>query len=182
MADGARFFLREATADAHARLDGLFSSFDLGDPADYARFLRAQAGAFFGVEASLEAAGVAQVLDDWPARRRAQLLREDLTTLGAVIPAPETPPVIVGEAAILGAVYVLEGSRLGGTMLVRTLSDTAPKTFLTPGNPLLWRTFVATLDKRLSSGEERAEAAKSACAVFDIFTVSALRVLGADRL
>ena len=182
MADSARFFLREATAPAHARLDGLFSSLDLGDAADYARFLTAQAGAFLDLEAALEAAGVAEVLDDWPVRRRSRALRDDLTALGEPIPAPQSPPALPGPAAILGAVYVLEGSRLGGAMLVRTVPDAAPKSFLTPGNPLLWRTFVAILDERLSSGDERAEAARSASAVFDIFTAAARRVIGADRL
>ncbi|KQS55600.1 hypothetical protein ASG17_05880 [Brevundimonas sp. Leaf363] len=182
MVDSARFFLREATADAHARLDVLFSGFDLADRADYARFLKAQAGAFFGVEAALDKAGADVVLPDWPARRRSQALRDDLIALKEAVPEAMPEPLLPNPAAILGAAYVIEGSRLGGAMLVRTVADTAPISFLAPGNPLHWRSFVAILEKRLSSADERTEAARSASAVFDIFTASALRVLGADRL
>jgi heme oxygenase (biliverdin-IX-beta and delta-forming) len=180
LADSARFYLRDATADAHARLDAMMSRLDLADAADYARFLRAQAAPFLAVEAALDAAGAEAVVPDWPQRRRAEALKQDLAALGEPIPEPAATVSLTSAAAILGAAYVLEGSRLGGAMLVRTLPDTAPKAFLTPGNPLLWRTFTATLDERLSSGDERAEAARSACAVFDLFSESARRVLGVD--
>lgn len=177
MSSTARFHLKAATAEVHDRLDSLMSRFDLTQQDDYGRFLQAQAGAFFGVEAALEEAGVASVLADWRDRRRAEMLREDLAGLGLQIPAPVTPPALAGEASILGAVYVLEGSRLGGAVLVRTAPDTVPKKFLTPGNPLLWREFVSVLDERLSSEGARAEAASAALNVFDIFTTSARQCL-----
>jgi len=181
LADSARFHLRAETAEAHERLDALFSRFHLANPSQYAQFLKAQAGAFMAVEAALDAAGAEAVVPDWPARRRSQALCDDMAALGEAVPAPLALPGIVGEPAILGALYVLEGSRLGGAMLVRTVPDASPKSFLTPGNPVLWRTFIAILDERLSSGDERAEAARSARAVFDLFATSARRVLGADR-
>ena len=182
MSQSARFVLKAATAAAHDRVDTLFSRFDLIDPVDYGRFLQAQAGAFLGVEAALDAAGAERVLADWPQRRRASAVRDDLSALGLPLPDAVAVPDILGDAAILGAAYVLEGSRLGGAMLVRTVPDTSPKSFLTPGNPLLWRAFVAILDERLSSEDERADAATTASAVFDIFATSARRHLGVDRL
>ena len=182
MSQSARFVLKAATADAHDRVDALFSRFDLADPGDYGRFLQAQAGAFLGVEAALDAAGAERVLTDWVQRRRTQAVRDDLSVLGIPLPDAAPVPELIGDAAILGAVYVLEGSRLGGAMLVRTVPDTLPRSFLTPGNPLLWRAFVAILDERLSSEDERADAAKTASAVFDIFATSARHHLGVDRL
>jgi hypothetical protein len=53
----ARAALRAATAQAHARLDRLYSAFDLGAPDGYADFLLAHAPAFLAVEQALDAAG-----------------------------------------------------------------------------------------------------------------------------
>ncbi|MFJ6023000.1 biliverdin-producing heme oxygenase [Brevundimonas sp. NPDC092305] len=177
----ARFHLKAATAEAHDRLDALFSRFDLSLADDYGRFLQAQAGPFLAVETALDAGGAGRLLADWPERRRADALRDDLVALGLPVSEPVERPVYDSEAAMLGAIYVLEGSRLGGAMLVRRVPDTAPKRFLTPGNPLLWREFVSVLDERLSSEGARAEAAAAASVVFDLFTRSARELTGADR-
>lgn len=180
MSESARFVLKAATAAAHERVDALFSRFDLTDRDAYGRFLQAQAAAFLGVEKALDEAGVDRVLADWSERRRTPEVRDDLAALGLPLPDATGAPVITGDADILGAAYVLEGSRLGGAMLVRTVPDSLPKSFLSPGNPLLWRAFVATLDQRLSSDEERVDAARTASATFNIFAESARIHLGAD--
>lgn len=176
-----RFALKAATAEAHERLDALFSRFDLGSRAAYGDFLLAQAGAFASVEAALHRAGAAALIPDWADRRRATALETDLAAMNLAPPAALTSPVFEGEAAILGGVYVLEGSRLGGAMLVRTVADGLPKTFLSPGNPAAWRAFVAGLDERLSSPAALTAAVASATAVFEVFAASARNVLGADR-
>lgn len=176
-----RFALKAATAEAHEHLDNRFSRFDLADPTQYGAFLSAQAGAFFPVEDALEAAGVADVIEDWPQRRRSDVLRSDLAALGLSDPAPVVSPALCSQADILGALYVLEGSRLGGAMLVRTVPDTLPKTFLTPGNPAAWRAFVTVLDQRLSSQADLDAAAAAASAVFEAFATSASNVLGKDE-
>lgn len=176
-----RFALRAATAEAHEHLDNRFSTFDLADRDQYGRFLLAQAGAFFPVEEALEAAGVADLIDDWPARKRSDALRSDLAALGLAEPDPVPSPAFTTEAEILGGLYVLEGSRLGGAMLVRSVPDTSPKIFLTPGNPAAWRAFVAVLDQRLSSQADIDEAARAATSVFEAFGSSASRVLGNDE-
>jgi heme oxygenase len=175
-----RFALRAATSEAHERLDARFSAFDLADANDYGAFLLAQAGAFFPVEDALEAAGVAKVMEDWPARRRSEALRADLAALGLSGPKSVAVPSLSSEADTLGALYVLEGSRLGGAMLVRTVPDTLPKTFLTPGNPAAWRAFVTVLDQRLSSQADLDAAAAAASSVFEAFATSASNVLGKD--
>ncbi len=173
-----RFALRAATSDAHERLDARFSTFDLAHPVDYGAFLRAQAGAFFPMEDALDAAGAQSVVADWPERRRSAALRADLTALDLPEPAPVPVPLLASEAAILGALYVLEGSRLGGAMLVRRIPDTWPKTFLTPGNPAAWRAFVTVLEERLSSRADIDEAAAAAASVFEAFASSADNILG----
>lgn len=158
----------------------MFSRFDLADPAGYADFLRAQAGAFLAVETALDGAGAVDFVPDWKARRRSGALLGDLAALGVTPPAQPTPPDFPTEAAVLGGLYVLEGSRLGGAMLVRTVPDGLPRSFLSPGNPAAWRAFVALLDARLSSDIQVQEAAASAGAVFAIFEMSARDVLGVE--
>ena len=174
----ARFALRSSTAESHARLDALFSTFDLADPLDYGLFLQAQASAFVPMEEALDAGGAARVVADWPARRRAPALSADLEALGLPMPPPVAVPELPTEAAILGALYVLEGSRLGGALLVRSVPEGLPKTFLTPGNPAAWRAFVTLLDQRLSSGAALAQASDAAASAFNAFALSASQVLG----
>jgi len=177
----ARFALRSATSDDHERLDALFSRFDLTDRAGYGDFLRAQAGAFPGVEAALDAAGAGDLLPDWKARRRAEALESDLTAMGLTAPVAVPAPAFVTEAEVLGGAYVLEGSRLGGAMLIRSVPDDLPRSFLSPGNPAAWRAFVAVLDQRLSSPASVDAAIMAATAVFEVFTLSACGVPGAER-
>jgi heme oxygenase len=89
-------------------------------------------------------------LADWPARRRSHLLREDLAALGAPLPSPEAIEPIGGTAEILGALYVLEGSRLGGAMLKRSVPPGLPLAFLSaPQPPGAWRKLLETLDHYL---------------------------------
>ena len=178
----ARFALRSATAGDHERLDALFSRFDLTNRDGYGVFLLAQAGGFLGVEEALDRAGIADVVPDWPDRRRSNALVADLTALHLAVPTPSPAPSFFGEAAMLGGLYVLEGSRLGGAMLVRAVPDDLPKSFLSGGNPAAWRAFVHLLDQRLSSEPEVAAAARAAAGVFETFASSARRTLGEDDL
>jgi heme oxygenase len=174
----ARFALRCETADAHGRLDALFSRFDLSDRSGYAAFLQAQAGAFFAVETALNRAGAGELLRDWEQRRRSDALLGDLRAL-ALSHRPATSPVFATEAAILGGVYVLEGSRLGGAVLRRTVPVSLPTAFLSHGEPSAWRRFVEVLDERLTSPADLSQAALAAIAVFQTFETSATRILGA---
>jgi len=165
----ARAALREATAEAHERVDRVFARYDLTDPAGYRAFLLAQAEAFLPVEAALEAGGIAELVPDWPGRRRAALLLSDLADLG-VSPAAGASPRLAGSAALLGAAYVLEGSRLGGALLKRGLPDTLPKRFLeAPQEPGAWRKLLALLEEFLYDPDIIAAACGSANAVFDLF-------------
>ena len=75
------------------------------------------------------------VITDWPDRRRSSLLRDDLETLGAALPTLVVPPSFAGPDDILGGLYVLEGSRLGGAMLSRSVGLGLPHRFLGAAQP-----------------------------------------------
>jgi heme oxygenase len=173
----ARAALRAATAAEHERVDRLFSGLDLANPADYRLFLLAQASAFLPVEAAIDKAGGKDVLPDWPDRRRGHLLGEDLRELGAK-PEPLPSPSLADPPSILGAIYVLEGSRLGGALLKRSLSETAPKRFLHAPQPAgSWRKLLEKLDLFLYRPDLLDKAVSAARDVFQRFEAGGLRYL-----
>lgn len=166
--------LRAATRGAHDRVDALFSDYDLSEPADYGHFLTAQAAAFLPVERALDAAGAADLFPDWTQRRRASLLSADLDELGIPLPAPVALPPYATPGAIAGAAYVLEGSRLGGAMLARSVGHRLPRRFLSsPTPPGHWRQFLARLEQVLETDVDRDHAFLSARQVFDLFASAA---------
>lgn len=174
----ARAALRLGTRAEHERVDRLFGALDLALPGDYRRFLAAQAAAFLPVEASLEQAGIAAVVPDWPERRRSCFLRDDLAALGAELPAPEAVPELGGGPEILGALYVLEGSRLGGAALRRGLPAQAPQSFLNhPQSPGAWRKLLETLDHSVYETATLDAALGAARTVFGCFEAAGRRIL-----
>jgi len=177
----ARFRLRAETAFAHERVDALYSRFDLTRPEGYAAFLAAQARAFPSIEAALSQAGAADVIADWPDRLRSDALADDLKALDHPCPAPLASPAFVSDAAILGGAYVLEGSRLGGALLSRSVPEDAPKAFMGASDPTLWRAFVALLDQHLTDETAIDQAISSALATFAVFERSATLALEQDR-
>jgi heme oxygenase len=148
-----RQLLRAATADLHAAVDARFSAdFDSGGAA-YGRFLTALGSVVPPLEAALEAAGVERLLQDWQRRRRSPFLQWDLRTLGLAVPAPLPVVPPRGEAGLFGMLYVLEGSRLGGKLLLRrALASPEPRVraatrYLGHGDGgELWRAFVERLE------------------------------------
>jgi heme oxygenase (biliverdin-IX-beta and delta-forming) len=173
--------LRTATTPDHERIDSLYTRFDLSNPTHYKDFLRAQASAHIPVENALDAAGAALVLTDWHARKRASLLRDDLAETGAENFVPLPPPRFTSVPALLGAVYVVEGSRLGGAVLKRSLPPGAPARFLgaAPG-PGSWRKLLAILEESVREPEHISAAIASARSVFRLFELAGLDVLGQE--
>jgi heme oxygenase (biliverdin-IX-beta and delta-forming) len=114
--------IREATQMSHSRLDVALAKLDLASPLYYEGFLRSQAEALFPIEAALESCGVESVIPDWTQRIRTPALERDLATLNITcnpLPAPE-----FGSAAeMLGAVYVLEASRMGARVMLARLAE-----------------------------------------------------------
>jgi heme oxygenase len=171
-----RQILRAATADLHADVDARFSGAFDGSVEGYAHFLSAMASALLPLERALEEAGVEQVLPDWTERRRAALLLDDLAALGGE-PVPEIrAPAAAGEARQLGMVYVLEGSRLGGKLLLkRALGSTDRKVraatrYLSHGTGRnLWSSFLERLESSPDVSRQPAEAIAGARDAFALF-------------
>ncbi|MES2988772.1 MAG: biliverdin-producing heme oxygenase [Pseudomonadota bacterium] len=168
----ARAALRLATAPDHARVDAAFSQYDLSSREGYRRFLLRQAAAHLPVERALDG-GVA--IEDWPERRRADAIRADLADLGCTDIAEAPFGGFSTPAEMLGGAYVLEGSRLGGQLLRKQVSDGLPTRFLAKGSSEAWRALLTVLETKLTSPEEIAAAVKGARAVFACFEAAAGR-------
>lgn len=175
----ARALLRSETAAEHERVDALFSRFNLASANGYRGFLAAQATAFLPVEAELDRAEIQRFVPDWPVRRRSDHLRADLEQLGLTIPDAHTTNCrLDGGADLLGALYVLEGSRLGGALLKRQVPAGLPRRFLDASQPPgAWRSLLILLDKWLDRPDEARAAIGAARGVFRQFEAAALAEL-----
>ncbi|WP_375459442.1 biliverdin-producing heme oxygenase [uncultured Enterovirga sp.] len=169
----ARAFLRATTRQDHEQVDRIYARFDLTTVAGYRCFLSAIATAHLPVEAALDRWDAHAVLPDWTGRRRAEALRIDLIELGAAtsigLHAPDFPSV----PALLGGLYVLEGSRLGGAMLRRSLPPGSPARFLgAAAEPGSWRMLLDRMDWALQAPHDVEIASAAARAVFRVFAAA----------
>ncbi|KQM53171.1 hypothetical protein ASE69_05215 [Sphingomonas sp. Leaf208] len=157
--------LRAATASDHDAVDAGFGRYDLTDADDYRAFLIAHAKALPAVEAWLAAIpGLAAV------RSRGAALAEDLAALGEDMPAPMTFDVPASTAAGWGAVYVVEGSRLGGIMLSRSVPEGMPSAYLGAKHlPGEWRALLAAIDNEPVDEAWVEQAIVGAKAAFDLY-------------
>ena len=184
MTGTARAILRDGTDAAHRALDARMAALDLSRRADLAALLRVNAAAHLPLEAALDAAreGQGPDLADWPDRRRADALRADLAGLGQGVPLPVTAALEAGwperRAEMLGVLYVLEGSRLGGAVLARAAGPGASR-FLTHGaGQGLWPRLLPVLEAGLAAPAARAAALDAARATFAAFAAAASREMG----
>ena len=153
--------LREASRGSHDRLERRLALLDERlDLPRYRLILCRFHAAWQGLEPRLAA-----LLDDpafFEPRRRGALLAADLAALGvdpAAIPAAP-PPALAGPASALGALYVLEGSTLGGRVILRHLDrlalpgTTNARAYFAgygPHTGRMWAGFVARLEAAASA-------------------------------
>ncbi len=171
-----RQMLRAATADLHAAVDARFAGpFDC-DRGAYVRFLMSLARAVPPLEAGLEAGGVARLFPDWRERCRAAILRDDLARLNARMPVAAAVEPPRNDAEMLGMVYVLEGSRLGGRLLLRRALDNsdaavrAATRYLSHGTDRdLWRSFVERLESSPAAAAHPQDTVLGARIAFGLF-------------
>jgi heme oxygenase len=175
-----RQFLRSATAVIHQRLDLAAALMRLDTADGYRRFLAGHAAALLPLERELGEAGIVSVLADWPERTRTAALRADLSDLKQGFD-PLDPPLLDCGAAILGAAYVLEGSRLGASIIRQSVGAGFPMRYLQHGEGRkFWPSFLAHLEDD-QSVRARPEAARAgALAAFSMFETALKRAAAQD--
>jgi heme oxygenase len=156
-------------------VDEIFSRPDLSRRDDYVDFLSAQAAALVPAELSLERAGAGSLLSGWEECKRSRLVRADLFSLGAAMPAPLVTPTFTSEAEVWGGLYVLEGSRLGAALLRRSVAPTFSTAFLDAAPTAeRWRNLLHSLDERLIRPRDIGRATAAARRVFHLFEQAGL--------
>lgn len=165
--------LRRETASWHLAVEEALAGHDLRSRVGLAAFLKAQAAAVFALEHELDARGAGKLLPDWPNRRRSDALRADFSTLGCGLPRPVRAPVLDTTGRQLGALYVLEGSRLGGNVLAREVRRSSDETvrqatsFLDhQAGPGAWTQFRKLLNESATAAEELLQGAEQTFACF----------------
>ncbi|MBI1252272.1 MAG: heme oxygenase [Alphaproteobacteria bacterium] len=174
--------LRAATCEAHRRLDALASRLDLSDLAAYRDFLIASCEALTDIEPRIGAAAGGPPVLDWPARRRLDAARADLLGLGVGEPRTTYGGASLDGCQAWGALYVLEGSRLGATHLAANAMRASHPSirrnmqYLRHGEGKgFWRSFLACLDAAHGNGLDLAAASAGARAAFAAFEVAFAR-------
>ncbi len=149
-------------------VDAAFGSYDLSDRAAYAAFLRSHARALPAVEE--RAATV------WPTlRRQMPALAADLSALDVAVPTGIATPG-GGAAAAWGALYVVEGSRLGGGMLAKMVGPGLPQSYLSATHlPGEWRLIRHAIDAAAAGENDAWHAAMvdGALRTFDLYAAAA---------
>jgi heme oxygenase len=164
--------LRNATRFCHDEVDALYGQFDLADRGSYGDFLAAHARALLPVEGWLGLVGPFE-----GAVPRAPAVRADLAALNRPLIEPATLSWEKKQAALWGAAYVIEGSRLGGAVLRKAVAAGLPREYLSSTHPQgAWRGFLCHLDRIASEGGEawQIDAVAAAIRTFTLFADAAV--------
>jgi len=172
---GRAALLKAHTHALHERLDARITSLEpFADRARYGRFLRVQYRFQDAVETGIDAATLAPFVPDLAERQRLHLIARDIADLGLGPPAAEPVARLSTAAAMLGWLYVAEGSTLGAAFLAKEaqklgLDERFGARHLAPhpgGRGLHWRRFTQALDTAPLGAEGDALAAAAAAAAF----------------
>jgi heme oxygenase len=179
--------LRQCTRTQHERLERGLALLDaVVTAARYRALLTRMYGLYEPLERALAVAQAHVSIDlDLAARRKVPLLETDLATLGlssrdiGALPRCRALPPLDTAPQVMGCLYVLEGSMLGGQVITRALHDALG---LTPergaaffagygaATGARWRGFREMLEDFSGSDAERVDAiVGSASATFDCF-------------
>jgi heme oxygenase len=167
--------LRQETRSAHGELDESLHLIDrLSSLRQRANVLAGYHRFHQAAEAAI-APFLAAVADlDFAARRRSLLIAGGIGILGQeVLPDRAASPGITTQSEAFGALYVLEGSSLGGRVILKELKrrgvSLAGLGFLDPygfNTAPRWRSFLAILEREVVSGEAQSDAVTGALNAF----------------
>jgi heme oxygenase len=146
--------LRSQTGPSHAGLEQNGYSIALMSPGvtpeDYKVYLQKMYGVIAPFERDIQPK-LAHIVGDIADRQKYHLIAEDLEAMGVdVASVPEYKFDITGDAEALGAMYVLEGSTMGGMVInkhVSTALNIQSKYFAAYGSDTakMWRAFIEVL-------------------------------------
>lgn len=149
-----RFALKRATNEAHERVERVVRDAGMFDTREgFRRYLTATYETRARYERLLDMNGADRVWADYPTRKIAGLVAQDVADLGGVAVRPEPADEKKYSAGeLLGVMYVLEGSSLGARILVKSVTDMglsasfgARHLFTQAEDRGAWRSFIAAM-------------------------------------
>ena len=162
-----RWKLRERTAHAHSVVDAAVGAF--ADIEGYRRYLAAIYRFRTPIERDLERIAWPAAMGDWRPRQVSAAIAQDLRDLGEALPQCGVAVPSMSDDALMGTLYVLEGSILGSQVLLKRarqlgLTEThgARHLALQAGGIDEWRGFLALLEVAEPFDLERTTAASLA--------------------
>lgn len=171
--------IKEATKIAHQQLEVkvIKKLKAIRSNADYADLLKHFYAYFRQVEQAIAAYITPEVLPDYAQRRNSSYIKADIEALGSSVNdlPPAQAPAIKNTISALGALYVLEGSVMGGRIIVQMLE----KSGITEGvsffsgygkdTGIMWQAFTGVLNKNASTPAAEADAITAANETFSNF-------------
>lgn len=133
----------------------------------YVNLLKLFYGYFGGLESLINNAIDTHSLPDSAERRKTKAIADDITGLGGTVPIKATGnalPRITNHLEALGALYVIEGSTLGGKIISKMmqkqlgLTDKGLSFFSSYGDSTeaMWNSFKEALDSQAKNPEQEA--------------------------
>lgn len=175
--------LKERTKDAHMALEKIVVEHlkAIQTREDYTRLLKYFYAFFQEVEKAIAPFVTSEVVPDYSERRNASHLKADIEALGGDVrkDMPQAAvPSITNKYQALGALYVMEGSVLGGRTIVKMLGKSNISTGISffsgygENTPVLWGRFIELLNQQITREEHKQEAIQAAKDTFNLFAVT----------
>jgi heme oxygenase len=172
--------IKEATKAAHQDLEKkvVLKLKAIGSNADYADVLKHFYAYFQEVEQAIAPFITNELLPDHAERRNSEYLKKDIEELGATVdelPAV-TVPQIENTVQALGAMYVMEGSIMGGPIIVQMLAKYGVNKGISffsgygEATGMMWGKFVAVMNAEAANEAEEASAIDTANQTFSRFS------------
>ena len=181
--------LRARIARLHACVDRTIEASCLGEQLDLQRLLAIHYAALRTIVPALESAGAARIFPGWDGRSRLAALEADMAELRADPPHRlSTSVFFLGEQEVWGALYAVEGSRLGNQVLLRRwakhrsdLGQHATR-FLAhcAEEAVAWPRLTKRLEALDYRGEDLEAAVRGAERVFSTYLIATEQRLGRD--
>lgn len=172
--------IKEATREAHLELEKkvVQKLKAIRSNEDYADLLKHFFAYFNHVEKQIAPFISREVLPDYAQRRNSSYIKNDIEALGSHtndLPAT-TVPEITNTIQALGALYVMEGSIMGGSIIVKMLEKAGINEGVSffsgygEATGQMWGVFTGVMNSHATTPEAEAQAIETANATFSHFS------------
>jgi heme oxygenase len=169
--------IKEATKPAHLNLEKIVVQQlkSIKNNEDYAAFLKKFYTYFSQVEKAIAPHISEQLLPDLKERRNSSFLKNDIEVLGSDVASVKEVevPVISNEVSALGALYVMEGSIMGGRIIIQMLEKLGVTTGISffsgygQETGQKWGVFTKVMNETATSEEDAVNTANETFELFE---------------